>query len=141
MAVVVLAVGATVHARQSSLRVSVLNPSAPRFVTLPEGTDIVVVRHGFAGVELGPYKHIRKLIRDTGMYFVLDACDPSGEPLKVVGPKLVLEYQAETDTWRIGWEYRIKVKKLASGVYRLEGRWRNQEGTVFAFEPTYMTVP
>jgi len=140
-AIMVLAASASAHAGQVTETVSVLNPYEPRYVTLLAETDRVIVRQGFGGVDCQDYKNIRELIRDTGVFFVLDARDATGAELRVVGPKLVLEYQSDTSTWKLGWEYRIHVKHLPSGVYSLRGIWTNTIGTVFEFEPTYMTVP
>jgi len=140
-ALLVLVMSASVYAKQATETVSVLNFAAPRYVTLAADTDRVIVCHGFGGIECADYKNIRDLIRNTDPFFVLDARDAAGMPLKVVGPKLVLEYQPDTATWKLGWEYKIHVKHLPSGVYTLRGIWRNTVGTVFEYEPTYMTVP
>lgn len=60
MVVLVLAVCACAQAKQVTDNVSVLHLN-PYSVTLAAGTDIVVVQHGFGGVDPASYKSITVL--------------------------------------------------------------------------------
>ena len=140
MVVLVLAVCACAQAKQVAADVSFLHMN-PYSVTLAAGTDIVIVKHGFGGVDPTSYKSIKDLVKNTPIFFSLEASDASGVSIKVYGPKLVLIYQPETDTWSVRWEYQIKVKKLPSGTYTLQGTWTTEDGEVMQFAPTYMTIP
>ena len=137
----VLAAYVSGYSKQQTIQVSVLNFGGPRYVDVEAGTDVVIVKHGFAGVDPSEYNSIKDLVKSTPIFFSLDARDESGTPIKVGGPKLEFIYQPEHDTWIVHWKYQIKVKGLPSGTYILRGTWTTQEGTVWEqLDPTFMTV-